>query len=201
MGSGKAYIPAIITAIKVVKHIYLIQVGLPPTNWMIAGLNEPLFNHIPIQRPAEIIHSGAIKLADWIIPGLTCHSINKDGLPEKKRCCSRTGSETDTAAVAATTTWYLRMHIDHIEEMGKNIVHQSHPDEPNKQSQLWIKEEIEEVLANDMVKISLLGTEATRCLKLNKSRGNARIVMKGRGKMKKLRYLQVNFASYDIGTR
>ncbi|PWA81597.1 NB-ARC domains-containing protein [Artemisia annua] len=117
------------------------------------------------------------------------------------------------------------MH-DHIEEMGKNIVHQSHPDEPNKHSRLWIKEEIEEILANDMVKISLpggetktfqfvmtsdmrfldnvfglQGTEATRCLKLNKSRGNARIVMKGPGKMKKLRYLEVNFASYDIGTR
>ncbi|PWA61347.1 NB-ARC domains-containing protein [Artemisia annua] len=106
------------------------------------------------------------------------------------------------------------MH-DHIEEMGKNIVHRSHPDEPNKHSRLWIKEEIEEILANNMVKISLLvrwsagetntfqfvmtsdmrfldnvfglqGTEATRFLKLNKSRGNARIVMKGPGKMKKL---------------
>ncbi|GKF19477.1 hypothetical protein Tco_0068115 [Tanacetum coccineum] len=82
------------------------------------------------------------------------------------------------------------MH-DHIEEMGKNIVRRSHPDEPNKHSRLWIKEEIEDILANDA------GTEATRCLKLDISRGNSRIVMKGLGKMKKLRYLQVNFADYD----
>ncbi|PWA35258.1 disease resistance protein (TIR-NBS-LRR class) [Artemisia annua] len=85
----------------------------------------------------------------------------------------------------------LGMH-DHIEEMGKNIVRRSHPDEPNKHSRLWINEEIEDILANDM------GTKATRCLKLNKSRGNARIVMKGLGKMKKLRYLEVNFAYYDL---
>ncbi|PWA36760.1 disease resistance protein (TIR-NBS-LRR class) [Artemisia annua] len=76
----------------------------------------------------------------------------------------------------------LGMH-DHIEEMGKNIVRRSR--EPNEHSRLWIDEEIETILANDM------GTEATRCLKLNKSRGNARIVMKGLGKMKKLRYLEV----------
>ncbi|GKB43128.1 disease resistance TIR-NBS-LRR class family protein [Tanacetum coccineum] len=85
----------------------------------------------------------------------------------------------------------LGMH-DHIEEMGKNIVRREHPDEPNKYSHLWIDEEIEDILVNDM------GTQATRCLKLNKSRGNARTVMKGLGKMKKLRYLEVNFAYYDF---
>ncbi|PWA97619.1 disease resistance protein (TIR-NBS-LRR class) family [Artemisia annua] len=83
----------------------------------------------------------------------------------------------------------LGMH-DHIEEMGKNIVRREHPDEPNKHSRLWIDEEINEILANDM------GTEETRCLKLDMSRGNSRILMKGLGKMKKLRYLEVNFASY-----
>nr|GFA02900.1 Toll/interleukin-1 receptor (TIR) domain-containing protein [Tanacetum cinerariifolium] len=50
---------------------------------------------------------------------------------------------------------FLRMH-DHIEEMGKNIVRREHPDEPNKHSHLWIEEEIEDILANDMVKINLL---------------------------------------------
>ncbi|PWA43610.1 toll/interleukin-1 receptor (TIR) domain-containing protein [Artemisia annua] len=85
----------------------------------------------------------------------------------------------------------LGMH-DHIEEMGKNIVRRSR--EPNEHSRLWIDEEIEDILANDM------GTEATRCLKLNKPRGNARIVMKGLGKMKNLRYLEVNFAYYDFAT-
>ncbi|GJZ04606.1 disease resistance TIR-NBS-LRR class family protein [Tanacetum coccineum] len=80
------------------------------------------------------------------------------------------------------------MH-DHIEEMGKNIVRREHPNEPNKHSHLWIDEEIEDILANDMVKI-----KETRCLKLNKSRVDARIVMKGLGKMKKLIYLEVNYA-------
>ncbi|PWA63139.1 toll/interleukin-1 receptor (TIR) domain-containing protein [Artemisia annua] len=84
----------------------------------------------------------------------------------------------------------LGMH-DHIEEMGKNIVRQSHPDEPNKHSRLWINEEIEDILANDM------GNEETRCLKFDMSRENLRIVMKGLGKMKKLRYLEVNYADYD----
>ncbi|GKE45081.1 disease resistance TIR-NBS-LRR class family protein, partial [Tanacetum coccineum] len=86
---------------------------------------------------------------------------------------------------------YLGMH-DHIEEMGKNIVRREHPDEPNKHSHLWIEEEIEDILANDM------GTEETRCLKLNKSRANATIVMQGFGKMKKLQYLEVNFAFNDF---
>ncbi|GJS49749.1 disease resistance TIR-NBS-LRR class family protein [Tanacetum coccineum] len=85
---------------------------------------------------------------------------------------------------------FLGMH-DHIEEMGKNIVRRSHCDEPNKHSRLWIDEEIEDILANDM------GTEETRCLKLDMSRGNSRIVMNGLGKMKKLRYLEVNYADYD----
>ncbi|PWA87832.1 Disease resistance protein [Artemisia annua] len=66
----------------------------------------------------------------------------------------------------------LGMH-DHIEEMGKNIVRREHPDEPNRHSRLWIDEEIEDILANDM------GTKATRCLKLDMSRRNSRIVMKG----------------------
>ncbi|GJW40993.1 disease resistance TIR-NBS-LRR class family protein [Tanacetum coccineum] len=85
----------------------------------------------------------------------------------------------------------LGMH-DHIEEMGKYIVRRKHLDEPNKHSHLWIDEEIEDILANDM------GTEATRCLKLKTSRGNSRILMKGLGKMEKLRYLEVNLAFYDF---
>ncbi|GJT80582.1 disease resistance TIR-NBS-LRR class family protein [Tanacetum coccineum] len=70
-------------------------------------------------------------------------------------------------------------------EMGKNIVRRSHPDEPNNHSHLWIDKEIEDILANDM------GSQATRCLKLKTSRGNSRILMRGLGKMKKLRYLEV----------
>lgn len=76
--------------------------------------------------------------------------------------------------------------------MGKNIVRRKHPDEPNKHSHLWIDEEIEDILANDT------GTEATRCLKLKTSRGHSRILMKGLGKMKKLRYLELNLALNDV---
>ncbi|KAD6454771.1 hypothetical protein E3N88_09477 [Mikania micrantha] len=50
---------------------------------------------------------------------------------------------------------YLDMH-DHIEEMGKNIVRRLHPNEPNRLSRLWVKEEIEKILIND------LGTEDTK---------------------------------------
>ncbi|GKB38417.1 hypothetical protein Tco_0883359, partial [Tanacetum coccineum] len=64
------------------------------------------------------------------------------------------------------------------------VVRREHPDKPNKHSRLWIKEEIEVILDNDM------GTEATRCLKLMTSRGNSRIDMKGLRKMKKLQYLE-----------
>ncbi|GJT80579.1 disease resistance TIR-NBS-LRR class family protein [Tanacetum coccineum] len=80
----------------------------------------------------------------------------------------------------------LGMH-DHIEEMGKNIVRREHPDDPNKHSRLWKYEEIEDILANDV------GTEETRCLRLDMYGGNSRNLMKGLGKMKKLRYLEVEF--------
>ncbi|PWA47304.1 disease resistance protein (TIR-NBS-LRR class) family [Artemisia annua] len=88
----------------------------------------------------------------------------------------------------------LGMH-DHIEEMGKNIVRREHRDEPNKHSRLWIKEEIEDILADDK------GTESTRCLQLRHSNTNAGTVMKGLGKMKKLRYLKVYFPYGDYYQR
>ncbi|GJY49255.1 Toll/interleukin-1 receptor domain-containing protein [Tanacetum coccineum] len=95
----------------------------------------------------------------------------------------------------------LGMH-DHIEEMGKNIVRREHPHEPNKHSRLWTEEEIEDILANDMVHISnKLGTKATRCLKLDTLGENPRTwrpVMKGLRKMKKLQYLDVYLPYYDF---
>ncbi|PWA45460.1 toll/interleukin-1 receptor (TIR) domain-containing protein [Artemisia annua] len=83
----------------------------------------------------------------------------------------------------------LGMH-DHIEEMGKNIVRREHPDEPNKHSRLWIEAEIKDILANDK------GTEETSCLELDSSYANLKNLMKGLGKMKNLRYLEMNFANY-----
>ncbi|GKA75855.1 disease resistance TIR-NBS-LRR class family protein [Tanacetum coccineum] len=98
----------------------------------------------------------------------------------------------------------LGMH-DHIEEMGKHIVRRKHPNEPNKHSHLWIQDEIEDILANDM------GTGKTRCIKIDGVFGSqdtkkTRILgkrkklmngvfekMNGLGKMKNLRYLELNF--------
>ncbi|KAD6454756.1 hypothetical protein E3N88_09462 [Mikania micrantha] len=77
----------------------------------------------------------------------------------------------------------LGMH-DHIEEMGKNIVRRLHPDEPSRHSRLWVKEEIEEILFND------LGTEATS-MNLKNPYIHSAIVMKGLRKMKKIRLLSV----------
>jgi hypothetical protein len=45
----------------------------------------------------------------------------------------------------------LGMH-DHLEEMGRNIVRRSHPDEPQRHSRLWVNEEIEDILTNDLVR-------------------------------------------------
>ncbi|XP_022033816.1 TMV resistance protein N [Helianthus annuus] len=80
----------------------------------------------------------------------------------------------------------LRMH-DHIEEMAKNIIRRLHPDEPNKHSRLWIQDEIEYVLDNN------LGSEATRSIRLE---FNPDIVLEGLGNMKKLRCLIVDY--YDM---
>ncbi|KAK9069827.1 hypothetical protein SSX86_010223 [Deinandra increscens subsp. villosa] len=77
---------------------------------------------------------------------------------------------------------YLSMH-DHIEEMGKNIVRRLNPDDPNKHSRLWIQEEIEDVLSND------LGTEATRSINLKLT---PEVVVEGLGNMQKLRCLIIN---------
>ncbi|XP_023753525.2 disease resistance protein RPV1 [Lactuca sativa] len=83
----------------------------------------------------------------------------------------------------------IGMH-DHIQEMGRNIVRRSHLDKPHKHSRLWIADEIEEILANDLV------TKATRCILVHAEKLNPHIVLKGLGKMKKLRLLAV-----DIGYR
>ncbi|KAD6454800.1 hypothetical protein E3N88_09506 [Mikania micrantha] len=76
----------------------------------------------------------------------------------------------------------LGMH-DHIEEMGRNIVRRLHPDEPNRHSRLWVEEETEKILVND------LGTKATRSMKLMFGHIHPAIVMKSLRKMKELRIL------------
>nr|GEV33459.1 Toll/interleukin-1 receptor (TIR) domain-containing protein [Tanacetum cinerariifolium] len=79
----------------------------------------------------------------------------------------------------------LGMH-DHIEEMGRNIVRRSHPDEPQRHSRLWDKEEIEHILLTNK-----LGTPATQCLKLWSSGFSAEVAIKGLAKLKDLKVLDI----------
>ncbi|GJS65378.1 Toll/interleukin-1 receptor domain-containing protein [Tanacetum coccineum] len=78
----------------------------------------------------------------------------------------------------------LEMH-DHIEEMGRNIVRRLHPDKPYRYSRLWIDKEIEYILAND------LGTQETKCIKLDAGGFNTQILMKGLTNMKELGFLDL----------
>nr|GEU84724.1 Toll/interleukin-1 receptor (TIR) domain-containing protein [Tanacetum cinerariifolium] len=80
---------------------------------------------------------------------------------------------------------FLWMH-DHLEEMGKNIVRRLNPNEPVKHSRLWIKEEIEEILANHS------GTRATKCITMIAKKSSFEILMKGLANMKELRFLRMD---------
>ncbi|KAJ9556346.1 hypothetical protein OSB04_010960 [Centaurea solstitialis] len=85
---------------------------------------------------------------------------------------------------------YLYMH-DHIQEMGRYIVRHSNLDEPGRHTRLWIREEIEDILANDLV------TEAT-CIKLSALEVNQETIIKGLKKMEKLRFLLVKGSRFSI---
>ncbi|KAJ0601523.1 putative TIR domain, P-loop containing nucleoside triphosphate hydrolase [Helianthus annuus] len=96
--------------------------------------------------------------------------------------------------ITVSSNELLDMH-DHIEEMGKNIVRRLHPNEPQRHSRLWIKEEIEDILVNNK------GTKAIKCIKLIFV--NPSVAKKGLQKMRGLRFLQINldvdFDWKDIG--
>ncbi|GKD28153.1 Toll/interleukin-1 receptor domain-containing protein, partial [Tanacetum coccineum] len=81
----------------------------------------------------------------------------------------------------------LDMH-DHIQEMGRHIVRRLQPDEPHRHSRLWIDEEIEDILAND------LGTEETKCIKLR----TEDLHVKGLANLKKLRFLTVYSSNNEL---
>ncbi|KAJ0532110.1 putative TIR domain, P-loop containing nucleoside triphosphate hydrolase [Helianthus annuus] len=81
---------------------------------------------------------------------------------------------------------------DHIEEMGMDIVRRLHPDEPKRQSRLWIKEEIEDILVNE------LGSEEIKCIKLEYTYLDLPIIMKGLRKMKELRLLYVGYEIDEV---
>ncbi|KAJ0540767.1 putative TIR domain, P-loop containing nucleoside triphosphate hydrolase [Helianthus annuus] len=71
-------------------------------------------------------------------------------------------------------------------EMGWNIVRGLHPLEPSKHNRLWIKEEIEDILVNE------LGTEVTRSIKLKYTTLHPTTIMRGLRKMRELRFLSVH---------
>ncbi|KAJ9551575.1 hypothetical protein OSB04_015620 [Centaurea solstitialis] len=100
------------------------------------------------------------------------HAIRGLSVLEKKSLITISGEDR-----------YLDMH-DHIEEMGRHIVRCSNPHEPGRHNRLWIEEEIEDILVND------LGTEAT-CIDLFATKVNHKTIMKGLRKMEKLRFLHV----------
>ncbi|GJR35288.1 Toll/interleukin-1 receptor domain-containing protein [Tanacetum coccineum] len=79
----------------------------------------------------------------------------------------------------------LGMH-DHLEEMGRNIVRRSHPDEPQRHSRLWVDEEIEYILTNK------LGTPSIQCLYFQSRVFSAEIAIKGLAKMKNLKLLDIS---------
>ncbi|KAM0030907.1 putative leucine-rich repeat domain superfamily [Helianthus debilis subsp. tardiflorus] len=86
----------------------------------------------------------------------------------------------------------LRFH-DHIEEMCWNIVRGLHPLEPSKHSRLRIKEEIEDILVNE------LGTDVTRSIKLKYTSLHPTTIMRGLRKMRKLRFLSVQSQYWNKG--
>ncbi|KAF5788998.1 putative P-loop containing nucleoside triphosphate hydrolase, leucine-rich repeat domain superfamily [Helianthus annuus] len=114
----------------------------------------------------------------------------------------------------------LRFH-DHIEEMGWNIVRGLHPLEPSKHNRLWIKEEIEDILVNELVSSSLYewwktttflfvltklsymlflqGTDVTRSIKLKYTSLHPTTIMRGLRKMNELRFLSVQSLYWNNG--
>ncbi|KAJ9564033.1 hypothetical protein OSB04_009193 [Centaurea solstitialis] len=73
-----------------------------------------------------------------------------------------------------------------LEEMGKDIVRRMHLNDPNRHSRLWILDEIERVLAEN------LGTEATEAIGVDSPvKPSSEVVTIGFGSMKNLRLLRV----------
>ncbi|KAI3518124.1 hypothetical protein L1887_06526 [Cichorium endivia] len=91
----------------------------------------------------------------------------------------------------------LGMH-DHIEEMGRNIVRRLHPLEPMRHSRLWIRGEIEDILANDLVSEETRAIEINTIPRLDEDNLYAQILAKGFGNMKKLRFLYMVSQTIDL---
>nr|GEW43431.1 Toll/interleukin-1 receptor (TIR) domain-containing protein [Tanacetum cinerariifolium] len=149
----------------------------------------------PLQEYGElsekvIRYAAGLPLTVTVLGSFLCGQTKEDAIRILEFCGfhARNGLKVleQRSLITISKDEVLGMH-DHIEEMGKNV------DKPNTFSF---------VLNSDTrfldIVFGLHGTEETRCLKLNTSRENARTVMKGLGKMKKLQYLEVNFAYNDV---
>ncbi|KAL8268499.1 hypothetical protein R6Q59_002297 [Mikania micrantha] len=118
--------------------------------------------------------------------GCFCRYMEKDDAIRMLESCgyhARKGLKVlqNKSLITFNRGYSIKMH-DHIEEMGKNIVRREHKYEPHKHSRLWVQEEIEHVLAEN------LGSEATRCIDMDYKHG---VVLENLRKMKKLRCLTV----------
>ncbi|KAL7615383.1 hypothetical protein Lser_V15G04931 [Lactuca serriola] len=95
----------------------------------------------------------------------------------------------------------LGMH-DHIEEMGRNIVRRSYPDEPIRHSRLWIGEEIKDVLVDDLVTGAIRAIATNTSTWFDDEKLCSTILINGFGNLKKLRFLHVvsgSSCSFEIG--
>ncbi|CAH1435356.1 unnamed protein product [Lactuca virosa] len=95
----------------------------------------------------------------------------------------------------------LGMH-DHIEEMGRNIVRRSHPDEPIRHSRLWIGEEIKDVLVDDLVTGAIRAIATNTSTWFDEEKLCSTILTNGFGNLKKLRFLHVvsgSSCSFEVG--
>ncbi|KAL7607073.1 hypothetical protein Lser_V15G15870 [Lactuca serriola] len=95
-------------------------------------------------------------------------------------------------SLITSSSMFLHMH-DHLQEMGRNIVRRLHPNDPRRHSRLFIHEEIEDVLAND------LGTEATKSIIISEEL-RPEIIMRGLGKMKELSALHLHVDDMCYGS-
>ncbi|KAJ9564034.1 hypothetical protein OSB04_009194 [Centaurea solstitialis] len=150
----------------------------------------------PLQEPMDILRLSYINLEGYlqeIFLDVACFlkSWHKDDVVRVLESCgfnAKIGLKLleEKSLITISDDQYLGMH-DLIQEMGRDIVRHLHPDDPEQHSRLWILNEIEDILAND------LGTDKTRAIAVddNHVELSSEIVTKGFNNMNKIRFLRV----------
>ncbi|GJU23137.1 Toll/interleukin-1 receptor domain-containing protein [Tanacetum coccineum] len=183
---------------QVVKYAHGLPLTIKVLGSLLCGQNEPEWKDalerlktIPLKETMKILEISYDALDDdykEIFLDVACllKGWRKDKAVIALESCgfhARNGLRVLEQRSLITISQYgkLGMH-DHIEEMGKNIVRRVNPNKSETHSRLWIREEIEEILANDS------GAIATKCIrKLNAHRLNIEMLMKGLANMKELK--------------